>query len=345
VTARDLVERCILVASPPVLSEADYAEASAELEEVLAALPEVISVYATGGVSAPGISDLDRIAVAEAPVTSDPWERLSRPTRQVAMHGPFLVDRATFERHRWFAYLEPLRLVLGETIDVDEPDETNLLGQLLAVEGLVLAFLKLHKQLGTGRIKMRSTLCLLHALRHSLELGGIPQDAAPGAWRLVGEVADLRASWFSLETGERDERMRETVARAVVALPHAISHLSLPKVASQAAPASFIRLSPPWKAFSLIRTDDPQRTAGSLPRPTPKPLVRLRRLTEAHWRMRRFAVDLVAPAFDLLALERRPDGSRPLAKRRAIVRAYGAYLGASTGQWSAIGFADSFTVE
>jgi hypothetical protein len=75
------------------------------------------------------------------------------------------------------------------------------------------------------------------------------------------------------------------------------------------------------------------------------PLNRIRRLTEMHWRMRRLDVELAAPAFDLLALERRTDGSEPLRRRHAIVRAYGKYLGACAGEWSAIGFAHSFMAQ
>ena len=71
----------------------------------------------------------------------------------------------------------------------------------------------------------------------------------------------------------------------------------------------------------------------------------MRRLSEAHWRVRRLDLELTPPAFDLLALERHADGSEPLAKRHAIVHAYRKYLGASAGQWSAIGFAHSFTPE
>ena len=343
-TVRDPIHRCRLVGLPPALSQADYAEAGAELEEALAALPEVISVYATGGVTNPGISDVDRVAVANAPVGDDAWMRLSPRTRTVAMHSPFLVDRTTFEGHRWFARLEPLRLVFGKAIEVYEPDEPALLGRLLAAEGLVLALLKIHKQLGTGRIKVRSTLCLLHSLRHSLELGGIGEGDAADAWRLVEDVADLRESWFSLEAREREERARVAIARALNALPQAISRLSPPPGEGDARPGVAFRLAPPWTAFTLVRAD-PERGAPAPPRSTPPPLNRMRRLSEAHWRMRRLDLQLTPPAFNLLALERHPDGCETLEKRCAIVRAYREYLGTSTGQWSAIGFAHSFTPE
>jgi hypothetical protein len=344
VTVRDPTHRCRLVGLPSALSQADYAEAGAELEEALAALPEVISVYATGGVTNPGISDLDSVAVATAPVSADVWRRLSPRTRAVAMHSPFLVDHATFEGHRWFARLEPLTLVFGEAIGVDEPGEPALLGRVLAAEGIVVALLNVHKQLGTGRIKVRSTLCMLHSLRHSLELGGIGAGDAADAWRLVEDVADLRESWFLIEAGEREQRTRVAIAKALDALPQAISRLSPPRGEGDARPGSALRLAPPWTAFTLVRAD-PERTAPSSPRPTPPPFNRMRRLSEAYWRMRRIDLKLTPPAFDLLALERHPDGCETLQRRCAIVRAYREYLGASTGQWSALGFAHTFAPE
>jgi hypothetical protein len=344
VTVRDVVERCILVSPPAALSEADYAEAAAELEGVLAAVPEVMSIYATGRVANPGISDLDRIAVAKTPVTTDGWARVSQRTRTVAMHGPFLVDRATFERHRWFAHLEPLELVHGEAVAVEEPGERALLGRLLAVEGLVIALMNLHKQLGTGRMKVRSTLCLLHSLRHSLALSDIPTDDAAHARQLLDDVAGLREEWFSVGTNEAEERMREIVARALVVVPEAISRLPSPASKSAGRSVSSMHLSGPWATFTLVR-DAPRPEAPSPPRPTPRPLNRIRRLTEAHWRIRQLNLKVAAPAFDLLVLEAHADRWEPLMKRRVTVSAYREYLGACRGHWSAIGFAPSFVSE
>jgi hypothetical protein len=343
-TARELLDRCILVGPPSVLSKDDYAEASAELEDALATIPEVISVYATGGVTNPGISDLDRVAVAEAPVQTDVWERLSPRTRSVAMHSPFLVDRASFERHRWFAHLEPLRLALGDSIDLAQPSRPDLLRQLLALEGFLLALLKIHKQVGTGRIKVRSTLCVLHALRYSLELGGLPRDTATGAWQLLEDVANLRGSWFSLESHEAGARLRTVIAMAVKALPRAISELSLPTVESDTHARAEIRLPSPWAAISLVRAH-PRGIAPHPLRPTPRPLNRVRRLAEAHWRVRRLKLAMPPPAFDLLAAGRMKYESDPLSQRREIVAAYLAYLGACGGEWSTIGFANSFSRE
>jgi hypothetical protein len=343
VTERDLVNRCMLVDPPTALSARDYAEAGAELEERLAELPGVISVYAIGGVSSLGVSDLDRIAVADAPVTVDIWERLSPKTRQVAMHGPFLVDRATFRRHLWFAHFENLRLVRGEAVDVQRPTESTMLARLLAVEGLVLGLLKIQKQVGTGRLKVRSLLCLLHSFRYSLELSGVPRAENSEAWGVVEAADRLRGNWFSLPPAERAEGIRDVTAISFTALATALGTIPPPPTTPPPATGR-IEVPAPWNAFTLLRNGAPGGTEVSLPRPTPWPLNRIRRLTEVHWRIRHRVLALPSSAFDWLMLGQGTSGSQPVAARSPTVRAYKQYLNASSGHWSAIGFAPSFAI-
>src|SRR5919198_74855 len=112
-------ERGIALTRLPMPARVDqYEHASQEIAEALRQLPGLVAAYRAGSVSAPGISDLDWVAVIEpGSAAFDVWSGLSERTRYLAMHAPFLVDPATFRRHRWFAHLEPLELSFGAPIE------------------------------------------------------------------------------------------------------------------------------------------------------------------------------------------------------------------------------------
>ena len=172
-----------LLRYPLAASLEDYGHAAHELESRLLELPGLVALYGTGAVSAPGISDVDRIAVVDGhrPVPSV-WERLSGRTRYLAMHSPFLVDTATFRRHRWFAHLEPLELLHGTEVGLEAPPDPGYARRLAGAESLVIMALRLVKQIWTAQVKVRPLLCELHNLRHDLTLGGLGRDRAPDAW-------------------------------------------------------------------------------------------------------------------------------------------------------------------
>ena len=178
-----------------------------------------MAVYRLGSVAHPGISDLDRIAVVEA---GDPvpaiWSQISPDARYLAMHGPFLVDLDTFRAHRWFSKLLGLELALGENVAFDEPSDPATCDLHLAAEGMVVLTLKLLSQARTGRVKVRSALCELHALRLSLGLAGLDAGAAPGAWGFADVVRMTRESWFATAQDAREGVIRDLLEQAPRAL-------------------------------------------------------------------------------------------------------------------------------
>jgi hypothetical protein len=186
-----------LLRYPLPASLEDYGHAADELDSKLLELPGLVALYGAGAVSAPGISDVDRIAVVDGhrPVPSV-WERLSGRTRYLAMHTPFLVDTATFRRHRWFAHLEPLELLHGPEVGLESPPDPGYARRLAGAESLVIMALRLVKQIWTAQVKVRPLLCELHNLRHDLTLGGLGRDRASDAWAVADEVGALRKTWF-----------------------------------------------------------------------------------------------------------------------------------------------------
>ena len=174
--------------------------AAAEIDERLASLPGIVAVYRTGGISAPGISDIDRVAVLEAPASDRFGVGRAWPSAQraIAMHAPFAVDRedipapslvclpgAAGARSREF------RLPLDR-----EPPHPRYGLDAARRGGLGDRLLKLLKQRSIGRAEGTAALCELHALRHSLRLAMLRRRSAPAAQRLIEDVDEVRQTWF-----------------------------------------------------------------------------------------------------------------------------------------------------
>jgi hypothetical protein len=342
-SAKGTTARCRVVDFPAPFSNDEYAEAAAEIEERLRSHPGIVAVYSTGGVSAPGISDIDRVAVLERPAQIDTvWAGLAERTRAIAMHGPFAVDRDTFERHRWFAHLEPLEVVAGVPVGTQEPPHPRYFSTLLGVEGMVIALLKLLKQLSIGRVKARALMCEIHALRHSLRLAMLSRETAPAAHRLIDDVDELRRGWFRQQAGDRIAAIRAIAARGGPALFEALDRLAPPDVGQDERPAS-LAMSSPWRnvtveavdghvepgvAFRTLQTA--QLTSGS------------RRLGELRWRSRRRRLTIPAPALAWLQPPATPEIASLRTERDRVVRRYSDFVDACGSGWSSIGFAGTF---
>lgn len=329
--------RLILERRPQFVALSDYDKAAKEIDGLLGSLPGIVAVYRLGSVSAPGISDVDRIAVVERSARGPTvWGRMSESTRYVAMHSPFLVDVDTFVRHRWFAMPEPLELVAGTELALEEPPSHQLLRELAGIEGLVVSRLKLAKQLATGRIKVRPFLCELHNLRHDLRLTGISESAAPHAWALTAEILAVRDQWWKTADQERDSRVLELSSLAPLAIEEALAGFS--RVTSQTATASPMRLGAEWNNVTL--TNEPVQKAsfefaGLFGRVS-------RRAAELVWRHERHHLALPNPVVSFLSAARAA-ADEVLAERLVVVRRYAAFMDTQDTGWSSIGLGRIFS--
>jgi len=319
----------------------EYERAGAEIEALLRDIPGIVAIYRTGGISAPGISDIDLIAVTERGVSTVPsiWPGLSSRTRDLAMHSPFLVDVDTFVKHRWFAYLDPLERAWGDTIDVEEPPAMDLCRELIGMEGLVYGLLRLAKQAVSGRVKVRPTLCLVHTLAHDLRLLGLDHTRDPDGWAVVGEVDQLRRSWFDLEAdhGGRERRFRAVVSAAYRASLSTLEIASLEPDGVMLSRASS-RLGEPWTNVVVVATSGDSadlRVTWQIPVPLRS---RFPRVAELAWRLSR--LELVVP-MDLSRGERRPEAQRVIDERTRLVRRYREQFVRRNPTYSPIGIATS----
>ncbi|CAN5669024.1 hypothetical protein BH18ACT13_BH18ACT13_01760 [soil metagenome] len=322
---------------PLPLTQAQYDDASSSIERLLLMVPGVVSVYRTGSVSAPGISDLDRIAVTspEGPFRGI-WEMLTETQRYAAMHTPFISSVSTFAEHSSYANLEPLEHVAGQQIAFDRPCPASVtFSRVLGIEGLVTLRLKLEKQAVTGRVKVRPLLCELHNLRHCLRLAGLDEQAAHGAWEVARAITELRASWWEWSPKKRQTSLLDIFCCAIAAIDAALQSIDGPTGGST---LDRFQLRDPWQNVTLI-VGKPARSKWLSSK-----LLNVsrmsRRATEILWRSanREFCV----PAAVISTLHEVRAGPGIFADRRQRVARYQDFMRSAGRGWSQIGVARAF---
>jgi hypothetical protein len=331
-----------LAALPHPATPEDYARAAEEIESLLSSLPAIVAVYRTGSVSAPGISDLDRIAVVERDVSVPPiWPRLSERSRRVAMHTPFLADVDSFRQHRTFAFVEPLELASGESVQIDARPLPEYSEPLIAAESLVVGLVRAVKQTTTGRLKVRSLLCELNNLRHALTLGRLGRTEGSEAWAVADDVAELRARWFELPDVERRRLVCDLAGRTAPALVGALGALG--ERVDLAPARRELRLGPPWSNVVLVADARATGEVRGAPRPGSR-LARSARLSELRWRRARPRIPVHPGVLALLASGGAESGERGAFRdqRDRVVRDYRAFLATQGRGYSGLGFASAF---
>lgn len=187
----------------------DYETARDRMVCTLRTLPGIRSIYQVGGVSAPGISDLDMYALFEdaAVCREDPRAGLSRRDRYLFLHPLFGIHRSRFRESLRFPFFHAYRLLWG----VDEgmepaparPDVSQEVLRQIGLEFLVKSFLSIALQREMGILKVRSLLLHVHSLHYDLDYVGLTQsDLDP----YLEQVRQWRSQWFRRPAGRAELR-------------------------------------------------------------------------------------------------------------------------------------------
>jgi hypothetical protein len=176
----------------------EYESAVDALKDHISAQPGFVSFYSIGGVSAPGISDLDVLVVWEDGTfhKSDLRPLHSVFGKYLFIHSLYGTTPGLFKEALHFTCYAPSRLLAGQQLHVTT--ETTVIDptvrRQISIEYLLRLFVGLHLQHLQGMLRVRSIL---------LNANGISSDLAvlfPGnqdAARMMNGLARLRSEWFS----------------------------------------------------------------------------------------------------------------------------------------------------
>ncbi len=189
-----------LVEYPSPVSRAAYDDAIDRMAERLVSLEGVAAVYQVGGVSEPGISDIDMVVVFEDGVkcSFDPRENLTSSERYLFVHSLYGTSTHHFENSQKTSFFHNYRLLSGRdcrsTPDSLPAESVRQLKRQIAIEYMLRMFINLAIQSEFGVVKVRSTLLQAKAISYDLEFLSVSSGRLP---EIVGNVLELRREWFN----------------------------------------------------------------------------------------------------------------------------------------------------
>jgi hypothetical protein len=189
----------IFIDEPQPVALNDYTMAVDSMTEHLKTLPGLLSVYQIGGFGAPGISDIDMVAVFEDGYSTqaDPQADLRGNPRYLFCHQLFGTSRAFFNESRLYTSFHNYRLLHGEELrdGAPTPDAATeaMMQRQLAHEFLIRMWINMIVERGYGVYKVRNLLLQGNGLRYDLEF----LNANPKRFSAcLDTIMKWRACWF-----------------------------------------------------------------------------------------------------------------------------------------------------
>ncbi|WP_456439459.1 hypothetical protein [Psychroserpens sp.] len=184
----------------------DYNNAMNRQVECFAKIDEVKSVYQIGGVSTPGISDIDLVVVFEDDYNfnSNPRSNNSDIGNYLFTHGLYGASEKHFQKSLKYTFFHNFRLLHGENLEltnITSESDQLILKEQIALEFLFKMYVNLVVQKSYNTIKLRSLFLHIKALPYDFEFLNIhPEEII----KLVNQGVDLRNNWFSGKVSKKD---------------------------------------------------------------------------------------------------------------------------------------------
>jgi hypothetical protein len=173
------------------------------IQTVLNSLSEseaVKTVFQIGGVSSPGISDIDFYIVFRdgSEFQTNPVKALSGIPSYHFTHNLFGTSENLATRMEPYTFFGNYKLLYGEAVNMNShflsPENKGIVEKQVALEYLAKAYLSISASINSGIIKARNILLHAKALQLDLELLGIRETSETQAIR---QIVELRMVWFT----------------------------------------------------------------------------------------------------------------------------------------------------
>lgn len=183
--------------------EVPMASYDAVIEKVLSALrdfPGLVAVYQIGGVTEPGISDVDLFAVFEhgRKCRREARHNLDKADRYMVMHSLFGASEQYWRELRTYTFFHNYQHLWGRELPVEpvSPGEEAIdaLKRQIALEYLVKMYVNTVVENRYGICRVRSLLLHVKGLLYDLEFLGVNNGPLH---ELVTQVIAWRQCWFS----------------------------------------------------------------------------------------------------------------------------------------------------
>lgn len=197
---RDLSpSRWSIIDRPHYVSPERYDEALHAMTDRLRVQPGVRAVYQIGGVSTPGISDLDMVVVFDdgARGPHDFTRDLSADENYLFIHQLYGSSVSLFRRAQRSSFFHNYRLLHGEDL-LDgalrpSPQAEQQLKQQIALEYLIKMYINVVLQREYRTLKLRSFLLHAKAIAYDLNFLSITSGTL---YDMTHRIIEWRARWF-----------------------------------------------------------------------------------------------------------------------------------------------------
>lgn len=161
------------------------------------------AVYQIGGVSNPGISDLDMVAVFEDNVCTDfnLLNEIDDGPKYLFIHQVYGTGDSLFKKAASFSFFHHYRLLAGNDLRSEQALKAEkAVKTQIALEYLIKLFFTFQLQSAYGILQVRSILLHGKAISYDLEFLGVEKGKVVD---LTNQLIELRRIWFEAAHPER----------------------------------------------------------------------------------------------------------------------------------------------
>jgi hypothetical protein len=192
---------------PRFVSFAEYESAIAAMAQSLARLPGIMTIYQIGGVSHPGISDIDLYAVFEdnASCAIDPLRNLPDGHDYLFIHNIFGTSAGHFAESQRYPFFHKYQLLHGKEQRVAEAanseEERRSLEFQSALEYMIKLYVNMTVERTYGILRVRGVLLHARALAYDLDSLGVTSGRLHD---LAVQALSWRQHWFERTPSDRE---------------------------------------------------------------------------------------------------------------------------------------------
>ena len=177
----------------------DYSESIARMVSKLEDSKEILSIYQIGGVSSPGISDIDMVVVFKnnSKYLTNPIDNISNDDRYLFIHQLYGCSEESINLIEKFSFFHNYKLLSGKqlfNVVGENSSEQKALKKQIALEYLFKMYVNASLQKAYNILKVRSLLLHVKALKYDLEFLEITNGPL---YEKVNELMNIREEWFT----------------------------------------------------------------------------------------------------------------------------------------------------
>lgn len=188
----------MLVDFPVQKNLQDYQNAIDEMVTVLSGFEGIHSIFQVGGLSSPGISDIDFFVVFEDDVSCNrqALSEISAESRYLFTHGLFGTSKRYASQTEQYTFFGNYRKLWGADFDMkaEEVQPSKALQLQIALEYLAKMYITMNLEGAYRLVGVRNFLLLGKAIMYDLNLLHIKEGEL---FEVCEEVLTLRDDWFN----------------------------------------------------------------------------------------------------------------------------------------------------